>query len=48
MTAKMRVDIGFDDTDIVEADYGTGKAARRFEKILPAPGQCGRACTKSR
>lgn len=34
----MRVYIGFDDTDIVEADYGTGKVARRFEKVLPA--QC--------
>ena len=38
MMAKMRVYIGFDDTDIVEADYGTGKVARRFEKVLPA--QC--------
>ena len=34
----MRVYIGFDDTDIVEADYGTGKVARHFEKVLPA--QC--------
>lgn len=38
MMGKMRVYIGFDDTDIVEADYGTGKVARRFEKVLPA--QC--------
>ncbi|HNZ64595.1 MAG TPA: hypothetical protein PKJ10_02055 [Smithella sp.] len=38
MKEKMRVYIGFDDTDIVDADYGTGKVARRFEKVLPA--QC--------
>lgn len=31
----MRVYIGFDDTDVVNSDYGTGKVARRFEKALP-------------
>ena len=31
----MRVYIGFDDTDVVNSDYGTGKVARRFEKVLP-------------
>lgn len=31
----MRVYIGFDDTDDVNSDYGTGKVARRFEKVLP-------------
>ncbi len=33
---KMRVYIGFDDTDAVNSDYGTGKVARRFIKLLPA------------
>ena len=32
----MRVYIGFDDTDVVNSDYGTGKVARRFGKLLPA------------
>lgn len=32
----MRVYIGFDDTDVVNSDYGTGKVARRFEKALPS------------
>ncbi len=32
----MLVYIGFDDTDVVNSDYGTGKVARRFEKALPA------------
>ena len=32
----MRVYIGFDDTDILGSDIGTGKLARRFEKLLPA------------
>jgi len=32
----MRIYIGFDDTDVVNSDYGTGKVARRFEKELPA------------
>ncbi len=32
----MKVYIGFDDTDNIEADIGTGKLARRFEKQLPA------------
>jgi tRNA(Ile2) C34 agmatinyltransferase TiaS len=31
----MRVFIGFDDTDTKEAEYGTGKLARWFEKALP-------------
>jgi len=31
----MRVYIGFDDTDTVDAEAGTGKIARRFEKLLP-------------
>lgn len=31
----MRVYIGFDDTDVVNSDYGTGKVARRFEKVQP-------------
>jgi len=32
----MKVYIGFDDTDNIDADVGTGKLARRFEKQLPA------------
>jgi hypothetical protein len=32
----MRVYIGFDDTDTLESDRGTGKLARWFEKRLPA------------
>lgn len=31
----MRVYIGFDDTDTLDSDFGTGKVARRFEKYLP-------------
>jgi tRNA(Ile2) C34 agmatinyltransferase TiaS len=31
----MRVYIGFDDTDVITSDYGTGKVARRFGKLLP-------------
>jgi len=31
----MRVYIGFDDTDTRDSDFGTGKVARRFEKMLP-------------
>lgn len=31
----MRAYIGFDDTDILGADVGTGKLARRFEVLLP-------------
>lgn len=31
----MRVYIGFDDTDTIDSDQGTGKLARRFEKLLP-------------
>ena len=31
----MRVYVGFDDTDHVEADRGTGKVARWFEDALP-------------
>ena len=34
----MRVYIGFDDTDILGADIGTGKLARRYERLLPS--QC--------
>ena len=32
----MRVYVGFDDTDIKDADRGTGKLARWFEQELPA------------
>ena len=32
----MRVYVGFDDTDTLGADRGTGKLARHFEKELPA------------
>ena len=31
----MRAYIGFDDTDILGAEVGTGKLARRFEMLLP-------------
>jgi hypothetical protein len=31
----MKVYIGFDDTDTHDSDFGTGKVARRFEKMLP-------------
>jgi len=31
----MRIYIGFDDTDVLESEYGTGKVARRYEKLLP-------------
>ena len=31
----MRIYIGFDDTDVVGADRGTGKLARWFENKLP-------------
>ncbi len=32
----MRVYIGFDDTDILGSDMGTGKLARRYEQSIPA------------
>jgi hypothetical protein len=31
----MRIYIGFDDTDTLDADRGTGKLARWFEEELP-------------
>lgn len=31
----MRVYIGFDDTDVLDGPYGTGKLVRHFEKSLP-------------
>lgn len=31
----MRVYIGFDDTDVVNSDFGTGKVARRYGKAVP-------------
>ena len=31
----MRIYIGFDDTDTIDSDYGTGKLTRRFEHMLP-------------
>jgi len=31
----MRAYIGFDDTDNRDSDFGTGKIARRFERIMP-------------
>ena len=34
-TGFMRLYIGFDDTDVVNSDYGTGKVARRFDKVMP-------------
>ena len=33
---KMRVYIGFDDTDVLDSEFGTGKVARRYERLLPA------------
>jgi hypothetical protein len=33
----VRIYIGFDDTDTVDSDRGTGKLARWFEKELPEP-----------
>jgi len=33
--SKVRIYIGFDDTDNLDSDYGTGKVARRFEKLIP-------------
>ena len=35
MAGFMRVYIGFDDTDVVNAEVGTGKLARRFEQLIP-------------
>ena len=32
----MRIYVGFDDTDTIDSDRGTGKLARWFEKELPA------------
>ncbi|MBP7765255.1 MAG: hypothetical protein K4445_02620 [Deltaproteobacteria bacterium] len=32
----MRIYIGFDDTDILGSEFGTGKLVRRFEQKLPA------------
>lgn len=32
---KMRVYIGFDDTDVLNSDFGTGKLARSFEQLIP-------------
>ena len=34
----MRIYIGFDDTDILDSDFGTGKLARRYERMIP--GEC--------
>ena len=31
----MRVYIGFDDTDVLDSEFGTGKVARRYERLLP-------------
>lgn len=31
----MRVYVGFDDTDVLDGPFGTGKLARRFESTLP-------------
>jgi hypothetical protein len=31
----MRVYIGFDDTDILNSEFGTGKLARRYEQFIP-------------
>jgi len=33
----MLVYIGFDDTDLLGADTGTGKLARNFERLIPPP-----------
>ncbi|MEE9910227.1 MAG: hypothetical protein K4571_00755 [Deltaproteobacteria bacterium] len=32
----MRLYIGFDDTDVLGSETGTGKLARRFERVMPA------------
>jgi len=32
----MRVYIGFDDTDNLDSEFGTGKLARRYEALIPA------------
>jgi len=32
----MRIYIGFDDTDVTDSEFGTGKVARRYERLLPA------------
>jgi hypothetical protein len=34
-SGSTRAYIGFDDTDVVGADFGTGKLARRFEQLIP-------------
>jgi hypothetical protein len=31
----VRIYLGFDDTDTLDSDYGTGKVVRRFERALP-------------
>lgn len=31
----MRVYIGFDDTDVLDSEFGTGKVARCYERLLP-------------
>ncbi|NTW07736.1 MAG: hypothetical protein HGA29_07825, partial [Syntrophaceae bacterium] len=31
----MRVYIGFDDTDILNSDFGTGKLARCYKRLIP-------------
>jgi hypothetical protein len=36
----MKVYLGFDDTDTVDAEYGTGKLTRWFQDALPATGRC--------
>ena len=36
----MKVFIGFDDTDVLGSEFGTGKVSRWFEKILPAGTAC--------
>lgn len=33
--SKVRIYISFDDTDNLDSDYGTGKVARRFERLMP-------------
>ena len=37
----MRIYIGFDDTDTVDSDRGTGKLARWFENEFPNHADCG-------
>jgi hypothetical protein len=32
----VRIYVGFDDTDSLESNYGTGKLTRHFENVLPA------------